>query len=160
MISGTKRFIALFLVFLIVFIIPVQLWAGDKYDNKAIITYDGEVGYFFDEETGDEILEDLTEFKKLKYEKIPALELKLKLQTYDLELHKRDVKFVERVNEKLEDSLQDSEDLREKETKYLREQLEKKQVWYKHPVTYFVIGILVGGALSVGLAFGLQEAKE
>jgi hypothetical protein len=139
--------------------IPLSTLSAE-YSNKEVITYNGKRGYFFDEETGDKILQDLVEFHKLKNEKIPSLELKLKYQDYTLKLYRKDIEYGEKINRSCASSLKESEDLRKDETRYLRSQLDKKQVWFKANSTFFVLGIVVGGALSVGLAFGLQEAKK
>lgn len=142
--------------FQLIFASPA-LHAEEYYSNKAVVEYKGKKGYWFDEETGDKMLQDLIEFKHLKFEKIPALELKLKLQNYDLELHKRDVQYADKMYEKCEEKYKESEELRIKETQYLREKLEEKNAWYRSPPFYLISGVILGGLLAVGLEFGLQR---
>lgn len=145
-------------ILMIILIVPGSLWAKD-YEDKALITYKGKPGYFFSEEVGDQILFDLAQFKKLKTEKIPALELKIKWLRYDVVLHKRNIEYSDQIAEKSEEALKESEALRMSETKSLREQLDHKFSWYNRPATVFIIGFVVGGALVVGLTFGLQETR-
>ena len=155
MILGIKKFIV---CLLILCMFPFPLFAED-YSNKAVITYKGKKGYFFDEATGDKILQDLAELKRLKSEMIPALNIKLKYQDYNLILHKKDIEYGEKINVSCAKSLKNSEDLRKDETRYLRKQLNKKEVWFKSNTTFFLVGFAVAGALSIGLAFGLQSTK-
>lgn len=148
----------LVLILSISLMIPSVAWSAE-YEDKALVTFKGQEGYFFSEEVGDKILADLVEFKELKLKKIPALELKIKWMQYDLDLHKRELQYTERIAQKAQENFKESEELRIDETQHLREQLAQRLSWYKSPTTVFIIGIVVGSALVVGLTFGLREMR-
>ena len=156
MIWGTKYFWVFVLV--IGLLIPSKVFAVE-YENKAYITYKGKAGYFFDEETGDRILKDLIEYKKLKYELIPNLKLKMNLLEFDLALYRKNLEYTENILKKTEESAEETEELNLKENAALKQELEKKTVWYKKPGPVFILGVFVGGLISIGLAFGLQNSE-
>ena len=131
-----------------------------EYEDKALITYKGKQGYFFIEETGDKILGDLVEYHALKTKMIPSLELKIEFMQYSLEMYEEALAISEKATEKAKEAFKGSEELRITETKHLREQLNRERSWYKSPTAVFIVGIIVGGVLAVGLTFGLREANE
>jgi hypothetical protein len=139
--------------FLCIFLISFNCFS---YENKEIITYKGKVGFFFDEETGTKILQDLAELRKIKAELIPQLEAKIRLQEMNLEKYKLSLELAEKIAGKWESAFKDSEKLRYAEI----EKLSEKIKWYKTPSFVFVMGIVSGGLLSVGLAFGLNNGYK
>jgi len=124
------------------------------------VAYKGVMGVWFTEDAATRMLQDLEEFNQLKNLKIPQLELKLDKQNYMLELYKQEVE----VNAKLlgvwQENFKTSEELRLAETSALRKSLDKKTAWFRSPALYLSLGILLGGAMAVGLSFGLQEARN
>ena len=156
MIWGTKFFCAVVLI--IGLLIPSKVFAVE-YGNKAYITYKGKSGYFFDEETGDRILKDLMEYRKLKYELVPNLKLKINLLEFDLVLYKKNLEYTESILQKTEESKEEMVDLHLEETTSLKHELAKKKVWYKTPAPAFIAGVFVGALTAVGIAFGLQNSE-
>jgi hypothetical protein len=128
--------------------------------DKVNLTRDGVAGIWFDENTATKILQDLTEFDTLKVRKLPELETKIRLLELNVENYKLDLKMTEEIASKWEGQYKKSEEIRELEYKKFQEELAKKDKWYKSPAFMFVAGLIVGGALSVGIAFGIQGASK
>jgi len=162
MIWGTKNFKSTKIrVFALCILLVMPLTGfGQDYGNKRIVEIDGKVGIFFDEETATRMLQDLAEFKKLKDLYIPTLESKVKLKDLEIGSLKLNIEVTEQIGDKWKESFTDSEKLRQSETAYLRNQLNKKEVWYLRPGTIFIMGFVVGSAAMIGLSFGLNEALK
>ena len=128
----------------------------NSFADKVILNYKGVDGIWFDENTATKILEDVTELKLLKDEKIPKLEMKIELQELEISQLKLNVDITEKISDKYKSALGESEKLRIAETKELRDELSKEQSWYKSPTLIFVLGFVLGGAACVGLSFGLK----
>ena len=148
-----KKGFVLFLT-LLVLLVPFNALSAE------VVEHNGKVGLWFDEETATRMLQDLEEYKKMKNELVPQLELKIEKQDLLLDITKQELEVQARLSEVWQKNFQDSEDLRIRETSALRKALEKKDSWYRSPALYLALGLLAGGALSVGLSFGLQEARD
>lgn len=150
MISVIKN---IFIIFLVISFSTVSF-------AKEVITWKDEKGYFFTEKEGDLILEDLTELKVIREEKLPKLNEKVGLQKIEIEDLKLDIEVTEKINKKLDEALENSEELRIKQVKSLSDELSKEDKWYKNRSFIFISGFLVGAVLVVVLSFGLNEATK
>jgi len=141
--------------FLVFFLI--LLFSFNSFADKVILNYKGVDGIWFDENTATRILEDVTELKLLKDEKIPKLEMKIELQELKISQLKLNVDITEKISDKYKSALENSEKLRIAETKGLRDELSKEQSWYKSPTLIFVLGFILGGAACVGISYSLHQ---
>ena len=146
-----------FITVLIFCLIPVEAFA---YDNKEVIKHKGKQGVFVDEETFTRITQDLAEYQILKSRKIPELQNKINELQSTVNLLEKELKVTEAISQRWKDSYLLEVDLRVKETTRLRELLAKKGAWYKAPPLMFTLGIVGGGLLSVGLAWGINNATD
>ena len=148
-----KKCFILFLIVL-VFLVPFNVLSAE------VVEHNGVKGIWFDEDTATRMLQDIEEYKKLKFELVPELELKIEKQDLLLDVTNQELKVQARLLEVWQKNFDDSESIRIKETSALRKALEKKDSWYRSPALYLGVGLLLGGALSVGLSFGLQESRN
>ena len=135
-------------------LMPFQALAAE------IVDHNGVKGFWFPEDVGTKILKDLEELKILRDKKIPELELKIQKQDLMLSITQQEVEVNARLSEVWQKNFKASEELRLKETSALREALDKKDAWFRSPALYLSLGLILGGALSIGLSFGLQETRN
>jgi hypothetical protein len=145
------------LILISVCLIDAPLFA---YENKAALDYNGVSGIWFDEPTATSMLQDLTEFSILKNKKIPSLEVDLQLHKKSIELYKEEIEVMDQITLKYKSALDDSENVRKLELDRYNKELSKKNVWYKSTPFIFVVGIISGALLSVGLVFGLNQGAK
>jgi len=147
-----------YLITIFIFLFPLSLYAGDKID-RAFITYKGTQGYFFSEKIGDQILKDLETYK-LQIKELDIYKLKIiKLQD-KIELLQLNVEVTEKITQGWQIVAKEQVVLAQNaEAKYARLR-DKKEKWYRTPVFWMGFGMIVGGAMAVGITFGIKEAKE
>lgn len=143
------------IITLTVLIIPLTALGQDK----VIIEYKGTQGIWFAEQNANRMLQDLEEFSILKLKKIPALELKLDLKDNLIKNLNMDLEVTEKISLKWEKQYTSLEDLHLKEITRLEQKLSRKYKWYNSPTFLFITGVIAGGLLSVGIAYGLQGVK-
>lgn len=142
------------LAILIVLLMPLNAISSE------IVEHNGVKGFWFPEDTGTKILQDLEELKILKTKKIPELELKIQKQRLMLDITQQEAEVNARLSEVWQKNFKTSESIRLEETSALRKALDKKDAWFRSPALYLSLGLILGGALSVGLSFGLQETRK
>lgn len=144
----------------IIIVLVFSSTALAQHVDKVPMEVDGKSGAWIEESKLTLMLQDLTEYKSLKYDIVPKLELKIfKLET-SLDLAERELEVTELLLKKYTENFIQSEKLRVKETEFLRNKLEKKDSWYRSPAFMFSLGIIVGGAIAVGMAYGLGDASR
>jgi len=149
-----KSLISVFLVLMFsVFSVESQC-----YSNKAYLVYHDVPGYWFDEPTTDLMLKDLTELSLLREKKLPELDSKVRLQEILISKYKVQLAVSEKISDKYEDALDKSEQNYEVLEKRYRDSLSENSRWYKSPSFLFIVGIISGGLLAIGLSYGLQGA--
>ena len=147
----------LFIISIVIFSLFV---GGLASADKAILEHNGQSGIWFDEGTSSLMLQDLTEFKLIKTEQLPELNTKIKLQKLNIENLKLELAVTEEISKKWQGALKVSEDLRNEEAQAFQKELERKDTWYKSPVFLLISGVILGGALAVGLSFGLNGSNN
>lgn len=146
----------LFIIFLLI-LIPVETWCQDQVE-RAVITYKNTKGFFFSEDIGTRMLSDLENVNFFK-EQIGALEKKLELKDEYLKLLKLEIKIVDEINAKMRKNVDIVNNLRVKEVERCQDKLESSEAWYRSPALWLGVGMVLGGGMAVGMAFGLQEAR-
>lgn len=146
----------IFTIFLII-LIPVVSFTNQI--DRAVIKYKGTDGYFFSTEIGDRMLVDL---KKLdsKDDQIALLWQKIELKIEQIKLRDENIKVTEQISNKWKLAFDREHEIRIKDYKRYEKKLKEKNVWYQSKSFVFILGIIVGGVLSVGLVFGTNAAKN
>lgn len=121
------------------------------------LDHEGKPGIWFDLDSSNLMLQDLTEFKILKDSKVPALNLKIDLKSNTIASLKAEIKVTEKISKKWEEALEKSEELRILEFNRYQKDLSKQNKWYKSTPFVMTIGVFIGGLLAVGLSFGLNQ---
>ena len=145
------------IAFLLCFLFAFSAMAGDL--QRKAITYKGTPGFFFSEPVADKILLDLEAYK-VQTERIQLLNTKLELTDENILLLESGIKLADGIAERYQKNYELEHQLRLDEGKAYEKRLAKKNAWYKHPLLYFGIGFVTASALSVGIAFSLQEARS
>lgn len=131
---------------------------ADKVE-RAVINYKGTEGYFFSLDIGKRVLIDLKELQ-ISREKISLLKEELKLKDEIIKLKQLNIEVTEKISDKWKLSFEAEHDLRIKEREVYENRLKEKNAWYKTPTFIYIAGILTGGLLAVGLAFGVNWATD
>jgi hypothetical protein len=109
------------------------------------------------------ILDDAELLTKIENElnlKVEKLELKIELYDLKIGFLEEDIKVTEKISKKWEDSFDTVNEQRIKENKQYEELLNKKNKWYKSGPFLFCTGIVVGGAIAVGMAYGIHKSGD
>ncbi len=146
------------IVILLVFSLAGNSFAADKIE-RAKITYKGTNGFFFNDEIGTKILADL-KVLKLKDNKIVLLKREIELKSHKIKLKEMEIEATEKISDKYKLAFEAEHDLRVSDQKLCDAKLKDKNKWYKTRTIAFIGGIFIGCALAVGLAFGLDWAKD
>ena len=149
-----------FITILMIAILMCVPFYGCAYDNKVDLVYEGVQGIWFDEPTADKMLKDLVELDILKTKKVPALEVDIQLHKKSVEIYALELKVTEQIAEKYEEAMEKCEVAREKEINSYQKLINKEDKWYKSKTLVFVLGIISGSLLSVGLVFGLNQGAK
>ena len=137
---------------------PRSSLAADQID-RAAITYQGTSGFFFSKTIADRMLVDLTNYP-LVVNELELYKKKSSLFTEQLSIKTQQVQLEEAVAKKWQMSFDLEHKLRLEDAKYYNEQISKKDKWYTSWPFWFVVGVVVGAGVSIGTAFGIQEAKN
>lgn len=139
------------IAFIIALSISIPCFAVESMTNK------GKPGVWMSEEEFDKVLLEKKELYILKNEVVPLLKL-------DIEKHKllilqkdQEIKILDDIIKKKDELHLASIKLKQAEIDKLELRIEKFDKWYRSPSVYLISGVLLGGALSVGLSFGLNQ---
>lgn len=152
-----KPFLSFWLTFALM-LPPQNSFAADKVE-RAYITYQGTPGYFFNEDISRRMLVDLENYR-LVLNKLELSTRKAELQTERLNIKDQQIAVEVAVASKWQMSFELEHRLRLADAKYYNEQIDKKDKWYTSWPFWFVMGVVVGAGISIGTAFGIQEAKN
>jgi hypothetical protein len=141
-------------IFLVLFIsVPWCAFAQDlPAPSTQLLVHEGHPGYWFPEAAATKMLADLEELPPLR-QKTDLLELKIKkMEEFEL-LLKRDLEVTEEISGKWKTAFD--------EQITINATYEKKlNAWYRSPVLWTGVGMLLGGGFAVLLNFGLSEARQ
>jgi len=151
------RFIAFILIFFIC-ILPATIVLCEG-PSSTIIIHEGTTGYWFPESTASKMLMDLEELPILR-EKSEKLQLKIATQDELTLLLKEDIKVTEEIGNRWKLAFDNQLAVTEKQQDEFKKEIKRLDVWYRSPVLWLGVGMLLGGALAVGLNFGLQEVRN
>ena len=151
------RFIAFILTFFICLLPATIVLCGEP--SSTIIVHEGTTGYWFPESTASRMLQDLEELPPLRL-KSEKLELKVKGQEELILLLREDIKITEEIGNKWKLAFDNQLAVTEKQEEEFKKEIERLDAWYRSPVLWLGVGIIVGGAMAVGLNFGLQEVRN
>ena len=145
------------LTVLLINLIPIIPLANQI--DRANIKYKGTDGYFFSMEIGDKILADLKTLKA-KDDQIALLWQKIEFKIEQLKIRDENIKVTEQISSKWKLAFDREHDLRIKDYNIYEKKLKEKNTWYKSSIFTFICGIVVGGAMAVGIAFGINKAEN
>lgn len=146
-------------LFVIVFFLAISLpVAAEEQTQRAVITYQGVKGFFFSEEIGTKILQDLEELKVLR-QKVTLLDEKLSLKDDKIKIIEYDRDLSDQIAAKWKISFEEESTLRQKEIKNYQDLLSTKDAWYNSDVLWFGVGFVVASAVAIGMAYGLGSVR-
>lgn len=134
--------------------------------EREIIKNKGKTGYWFSVEVGDKILGDLIRLPNLEKQN---LQLTLKLEAKDEKISLMNEKLVlkdlaieneAKIGKHWKEAYIEENTIRIKENQLCEKKLASKIPWYKRPGVVFFGGTLIGAALAVGIAFGINWAVD
>jgi hypothetical protein len=137
--------------FCIAFLVVYPCYGVEKMVNK------GKEGAWLSVEELDKALAERKELKILKEEKIPLLELEISKYKVLVEQKDMELKIVDDMMKKKDELYEAGLKLQQAEVDKLQLKLDRMEKWYRSPSVYLISGVLLGGALSVGLAYGLND---
>jgi hypothetical protein len=121
------------------------------------MTNKGKAGVWLSAEEFDTVLAERKELRILQNEVVPLLKL-------DIERHKllilqkdQEIKILDDIIKKKDELYLASIKLKQAEIDKLELRIERFEAWYRSPSVYLISGVILGGALSVGLSFGLNQ---
>ena len=127
--------------------------------DRAEITWKGTKGVFFSEAIATELLIDLEEYKA-QDRRIELLDTKLELKEEKLLLLEQSITLADGIADKYKINYELEHKLRMDDQKHYEQIINQKTAWYRTPIFWGVVGLVAGGLLSVGLTFGLNEARS
>lgn len=147
-------------VLAVIMVLMFSVFSVDSlsYANKTYLVYHDVPGYWFDEPTTDLMLKDLSELSLLQEKKIPELDTKIRLQEILISKYKVQLAVSEKISDKYEDALEKSEKNYDALEARYRQSLGENSRWYRSPSFLFIVGIISGGLLAIGLSYGMQGA--
>jgi predicted nucleic acid-binding Zn-ribbon protein len=108
---------------------------------------------------GDRLLKDVTELK-LVSEKLALIDTKLEAKDNLIELLRQDVAASEAIADKWKVAFEEQVEVTHAQQKYYESEIKALKKWYRSPVLWFSVGVIVTGALAVGLNYGLAETRN
>lgn len=115
------------------------------------LEHEGHPGYWFAEETATKMLKDLKELKILR-EKLALIDIKLEKKDVQLELLREDIRITENISEKWKLAF-------EEQVKLTQICEEEKNAWYKHPLLWGSVGLVLGVGMTIGIGYALAGAR-
>jgi hypothetical protein len=140
------------LSFLLSFLLPINLVA------QEVIIYKGQKGFFFTEEAGTKILQDLEAYNGQKHE-ISLLKDQITLKLEKIDNLNLDISLADQQIDKYKQVYILEHDLRLKDQDHYETIIKKKSAWYTHPIFWFSMGFIVASGFAIGLSFSLQEVR-
>lgn len=127
--------------------------------SSTLLENNGVQGYWFPMTVGDRLLKDVTELKLLR-EKLTLIDTKLESKDNLIDLLRQDVAASEAIADKWRVAFEEQIEVTHSQKKYYESEIKALKKWYRSPVLWFSVGVLVTGALAVGLNYGLAETRN
>ena len=141
----------------LVILFPMAALCQDT--GSMLLEHNGVQGYWFPMESGDRLLKDVTELKLVR-EKLSLIDVKLKETEHLIELLKMDVATSEKIADKWKVAFEKQVEVTHSQQEYYEAEIKSLKKWYRSPVLWFSVGVIVTGALAVGLNYGLAETRN
>lgn len=142
------------IVFLLTCLSPPVL-AGES--ESVELEHQGVAGYWFPDDAATLMLKDLREVPLLRKE-LGLYELKIsRVETFIL-LLKQDIEVTEQISNKWQKAFQDQVDVTEAQKDYYEDQLAEEKKWYRAPIFWVGVGLVVGAGLTIGVSYALADA--
>lgn len=122
-----------------------------------IIEKNGKKGVFLTESEFDTVLAERLELGLLKNEKIPLLNEKISKLELLIIQKDQEIKILDDTMKKKDELFEASLKLKSAEIDRLEKRLENLDRWYRSPSVYLISGVIIGGALSIGISYGLDK---
>lgn len=142
------------LIVLVVLSISLPSFAVEVMPNK------GKPGVWMSEAEFDKVLAERQELILLKTEKVPLLEKRIDQLDLLISQLTIEMDIMDKMSIKKDEIYAASIALEKAENDKLLLRIEKMEKWHRSPSTMLISGILIGGIMSIGLAFGLDEAMK
>lgn len=147
---------ALVIFFALVFFIPVS--AAGAEPESVLLNHEDVGGIWFPMAKADKLLADVRKLPLLGV-KIGTLELKIQRhEEYALLLH-RDIEATEQISGKWKTAFDEQLKVTEAQEVYYKDEIKSLRKWYRTPVLWFGVGVLLTGIFAVGLNYGLSETR-
>lgn len=127
--------------------------------SSTLLENNGVQGYWFPMMVGDRLLKDVTELKLLR-EKLTLIDAKLEAKDSLIDLLRQDAAASEAIASKWKLAFEEQVEVTHSQQKYYEAEIESLKKWYRSPVLWFSVGVIVTGALAVGLNYGLAETRN
>jgi hypothetical protein len=145
------RILSIFLIFAF----PSTIFAQDR----AVVEYNGEQGYWFKESVGDKILIDLENYKKTKEKLVPALELKIDKYEEKVKLLDSVIKIDDEIIFKKDLIIKDQGDIISYQEEQLLELKDSKGKWYNSKTFWFISGFALSSFLCIGTVITVNKVN-
>jgi len=136
---------------LVVLMIVLPRVAMSQVPETIELEHDGHPGYWFADETATKMLKDLKELKLVK-EKLALIDTKLELKDQQLELLREDIKVTEDISDQWQIAFKE-------QAKLTQMCEEEKNAWYKSPLLWGGVGLVVGVGITIGIGYALAGAR-
>jgi hypothetical protein len=140
--------------FLITLVIFLSFSFSAFSQEREIVEYNGKIGYWFSEEVGDKILNDLEKFK-LTNDLVLNLELKIDKQEKKISLLEYEIVLDEDLIKKHKEIITEQDIKIEKVVKENQKLREESGKWYNNKALWFVGGFVISSILCVSVSFSL-----
>jgi len=126
--------------------------------ESILLTHEGVPGMWFPMAKADLLLEDVRRLPLIEA-KVELLELKIRSQTQYVLLLRQDIEITEQISDKWKTAFDEQLKVTEAQAVYYKDEIQSLKKWYRAPALWFSVGVLITGALAVGLNYGLAETR-
>lgn len=143
-------------IFLAVFLATPVVYAQEP--ESTVLDYKGKPGFWIPDATFTKMLQDLEELPLLR-QKVELLELKVK-QSEELALAlKAELQVTEQISAKWKLAFDEQMKVTVEQRDHYEELLAQEKKWYRSPVLWFSVGVVLTTALAIGMNYGLAETR-
>ena len=144
--------------FTIVFLLTLMSPQALAEEPESVeLEHEGVAGYWFPDDAATRMLKDLRGIPLLRKE-MGLYELKIARQQEFVVLLRQDIEVTEQISVKWQKAFQDQVVVTEAQAEYYEKQLAETKKWYRSPILWTGVGLVVGAGLSVGISYALADA--